>query len=106
MMNATYSAQFNQAELGFETVMAFNVENAIKGGPITTFSNLIVEFTNILKVQDPKNPVFALSDKIGLTFAKNTVWELIWNLLPLRLGDSARKLRHFATQHGSLQRPS
>jgi hypothetical protein len=77
------------------------VEKAIKDHAVASFSNLIVKFTNLLEKQDPNDPIFALSDKLGVKLAKSSVWEIIKHLLPFKLGQEAEKALHFATMHGS-----
>ena len=100
MMNAIFDAETRAAELGFETVMTVDIETALEDGSFSSFPNLIIEFTRFLETQDEHDPVFALSDKIGAKLAKDSVWEMLLNMLPYKLGEPARKAAHFATKHG------
>lgn len=99
MMNAVYHPQLRQAELGFETVMTFNVERALADKTFSSFSNLITEFSRLLQNQDPHDPVYRLSDQLALKVGSKSILARILDLLPYKLGDTYNKLAHFATQH-------
>lgn len=101
MMNAVYHPQLRQAELGFETVMTFNVERALADKTFSSFSNLITEFSRLLQNQDPHDPVYRLSDQLALKVGSKSILARILDLLPYKLGDTYNKLAHFATQHGT-----
>lgn len=101
MMNAIYDYDAKRAELGFETVMTIDVEEALKDEAFSSFTNLVVEFSELLRDRDDRDPVYALSDRVGGRLAKGAVWNLFLDLLPFKLGEAAAKASHFAVKHGS-----
>lgn len=97
LFNAVFDYETQQAELAFETVMSVNLEEAKASGAISSVVSFFEEIVRLAERQDLNNPVFKISDQLGIKLGKKELWNVFYDVLPLRLGDKVKKFEHFAT---------
>jgi hypothetical protein len=96
LFNAIFDEKTQQAELGFETVMAIDLELEKKDNAIDNVVKLLELIVRLAESQDSSNPIFKISDQLAMNLGKRQLWDIFYDVLPFKFGDKARKFEHFA----------
>lgn len=90
------------ATLDYSTVISCNLEEMLRDQAITSARSLLERIVDFGETHDGEDPVFQLSDAMGIKQAKGFLQEVVLGVLP----EAARKLykssKHFVVQDVSL----
>ena len=98
LFNAIFDHQKSEVELGFETIMAVDLEAAKNAKAIDSVVKFLELVVRLAEVQDLNDPVYKMSDQLALHLGRKEICDVFFDLLPFKFGERAKKFEHFAVQ--------